>query len=70
MVTSRLFASGRALSTTSRAGSSVHSEGFADAPASFDICLHGPDHQFAALRAREAKRLAVHIPGLLRALIF
>ena len=69
-VESTPFVSGRALSTISRAGSSVHSEGLADAPASFDIFLHGPDHQFAALRAREAKRLAVHIPGLLRATIF
>ena len=69
-VESTPFVSGRALSTTSRAGSSVHSEGLADAPASSDIFMHDPDHQFAALRAGEAKRLAVHIPGLLRATIF
>ena len=49
--------SGRAVSTTSRIGSSVHSEGLADAPATSDNFLHGPDQQFAALRAEEAKRL-------------
>ena len=67
-VESTPFVSGRALSTTSRARSSVHSEGLANAPASSDIFLHSPDHQFATLRAGEAKRLAVHIPGLLRRL--
>ena len=74
MVTSEVestpLVSGRAVSTTSRAGSSVHSEGLADAPATFDSFSHGPDHQFAALRAWEAKRLAEHIPGPLRATIF
>ena len=69
-VESTPFVSGRALSTTSRTRSSVHSEGLADDPASSDIFLHGPDHHFTALRAGEAKRLAVHIPGLLRATIF
>ena len=71
--------SGRAVSNTSCAGSSGHSgvyfyakgrgpfgESLADAPATSDSFLHGPDQQFAALRAREAKRLAEHIPGQLR----
>ena len=58
------------VSTTSSAGSSVHSEGLADASATFDSFLHGPDQQFAALRAGEAKRLAEHIPGPLHATIF
>ena len=62
--------SGRAVSTTSRAGSSVHSEGLADAPATSDNFSHGPDQQFAALCAGEARRLAEHIPGRLRATIF
>ena len=74
---------GRAVSTTSRAGSSVHNgvsfdpkgrgpfgEGLADASATSDSFSHGPDQQFAALRAGEAKRLAEHIPGPLRATIF
>ena len=69
-VESTPFVSGRAISTTSRAGSSVHSEGLADAPATFDNFLHGPDQQFAALRAGEAKGLAEHIPGPLRTTIF
>ena len=64
------FVSGRAISTTSRPGSSVHSEGLADAPATFDNFPHGPDQQFAALRAGKANRLAEHIPGPLRTTIF
>ena len=32
--------------------------------------MHGPDPQFAALRAGEAKRLAEHIPEPLRATTF
>ena len=68
--------SGRAVSTTSRAESSVHSEtsfdskgrrpfgeSLADAPATSDSFLHSSNEQFAALRAGEAKRLAEHIPG-------
>ena len=75
--------SGRAVSTTSRAGSSKYSgvsfdpngrgsfsEDLADAPATSDSFLHGPDQQFAALRAGEPKRLAEHIPRPLRATIF
>ena len=75
--------SGRAVSTTSRAGNSVHSgfsfdpknrgsfgEGLADAPATSDSFSRSPDQQFAALRAGEAKRLAEHIPGPLRTTIF
>ena len=62
--------SGRAVSTTSRAGRSVNSEGLADAPATSDNFWHGPDQQFAALRAGEAKKLAEHIPGPLRATVF
>ena len=62
--------SGRAGSATSRAGSSVHSEGLADAPATSDNFSHGLGQQFAALRAGEAKRLVEHIPGPLRATIF
>ena len=69
-VESTPFVSGRAISTTSRAGSSVHSEGVTDAPATSDNFLHGPDQQFAALRAGEAQRLAEHILGPLRATIF
>ena len=69
-VESTPFVSGRAISTTLRAGSSVHSEGLADAPATSENFSHGPDQQFAALRAGEAKRLAEHIPGLLRLTIF
>ena len=69
-VESTPFVSGRDISTTSRAGSSVHSEGLADAPATSDNVSHGPDQQFAALRTGEAKRLAEHIPGPLRATIF
>ena len=74
---------GRAVSNTSCAGSSVHSggyfdpkgrgpfgEGLAHAPATSDNFSHGPDQQFAALRAGEGKRLAEHIPGPLRATIF
>ena len=68
-VESTPLVSGRAASTTSRAGSSVHSEGLADAQATSDYFSHGPDQQFAALRAGEAKRLAEHIPGPLRATI-
>ena len=64
------FISGRAISTTSRAGSSLHSEGLADAPATSDNFSRGPDQQFAALRAGEAKRLAEYIPGSLRTTIF
>ena len=60
----------RAVSTTPRAGSSVHNEGLTDAPATSDNFLHSPNQQFAALCAREAKRLAEHIPGPLRATIF
>ena len=66
-VESTPFVSGRPVSTTSLAESSVHSEGLADAPATSDSFSHGPDQQFAALRAGEAKRLAEHIPGPLRA---
>ena len=75
--------SGRAVLTTSCAGSSVHSgvyfdpkgqgtfgEGLADAPATSESFLCGPDQQFAALCAGEAKRLAERIPGPLRATIF
>ena len=62
--------SGRAVSTTSRAGSRLHSEGLADAPATSGSFSHDPDQQFAALRAGEAKRLAEHILGPLRATIF
>ena len=69
-VESSPLVSGRAVSTTSRAGSSVHSEGLNDASATSDNFSHGPDQQFAALRAGEAKRLAKHIPGLLRTTIF
>ena len=69
-VESTPFVSGRAVSTTSFAGSSVHSEGLADAPATSDSFSHGPDQQFATLRVGEAKRLAEHIPGPLRATIF
>ena len=69
-VESTPFVSGRAVSTTSRAGSSVHSEGLADAPATSDNFSHGPDQQFAVLRAGEAKRLAEHIPGPPPATIF
>ena len=69
-VESTPFVSGRAVSTTSRAGSSLHSEGLVDAPATSDNFLHGPDQQFAILRAGEATRLAEHFPGPLRATIF
>ena len=69
-VESTPLVSGRAVSTTSRAGSGVHSDGLADAPATSDNVSHGPDQQFAALRAGEAKRLAEHIPGPPRATIF
>ena len=82
-VESTPLVSGRAVSTTSRAGSSVHSGvyfdpkgggplrvGLVDAPATSESFSHGPDQQFAALRAGEAKRLAEHIPGPLRATIF
>ena len=74
---------GRAVSTTLRAGSSVHSgvsfdpkdpgpfgKGLADAPATSDSFSHGPDQQFAALRTGEAKILAEHIIGPLPATIF
>ena len=74
---------GRAVSTTSSAGSSVHSgvsfdpkgrgsfgEGLADAPATFDSFSHGFDQQFSALRAGEANILAEHIPRPQRATIF
>ena len=57
----------RAISTTSRAGSSVHSEGLAETPATSDNFSHGPGQQIAALRAGEAKRLAEH---MLRTTIF
>ena len=73
----------RAVSTTSRAGSSVHSgcffypkgqgsssRGLADAPAVSDSFKYGRDQQFAELRAGEAKRLAEYIPGLQRATTF
>ena len=77
------FVSGRAVSTTSRAGSRVHSEvssdskgqgpfgeGLADAPTTSESISYCPDQQFAALRAREAKRHAEHIiPGQQRARI-
>ena len=69
-VESTPFVSGRAVSTTSRAGSSIHSEGLADAPVTSDNLSHGPDQWFAVVRAGEAKRLAEHIPGQLRATIF
>ena len=42
-VESALLVSGRAVSTTSRAGSGVHSEGLADAPVTSDNFSHGPD---------------------------
>ena len=77
------FLSGRGVSTTSLAGSSVHSggyfdpkgrglfgEGLADTPAISDSFSRGLDQQFAALCAGEAKGLAEHIPGPLRATIF
>ena len=41
-----------------------------DARATRDRFSHGPDQQFAALCAREVKRIAEHIPGPLRATIF
>ena len=69
-VESTPFVSGMAISTTSHAGSSIHSEGLADAPATSDNFSHGPDQPFAALRAGEAKRLAEHIPGPLRMTFF
>ena len=69
-VESTPLVSGRDVPTTSRAGSSVHSEGLADDPATSDNFSHGPDEQFAALRAGKAKRLAEHIPGPLRTTIF
>ena len=69
-VESTPLVSGRAASTTSSAGSSVHSEGLADAQATSDNFSHGPDQQSVALRAGEAMRLAEHIPGPLRATIF
>ena len=69
-VESTPLVSERAVSTTSRAGSSSHSEGLADAPATSDSFSHGPYQQFAALLAGETKRLAEHIPGPLRATIF
>ena len=69
-VDSTPLVSERAVSTTSRAGSNVHSEGLADAPATSDCFSHGPKQQFAALRAGNSKRLAEHIPGPLRATIF
>ena len=69
-VESNPFVSGRFVSTTSRAGSSVHSEGLTDVPATSDNVSRGPDQQFAALRAGEAKRLSEHIPRPLRATIF
>ena len=75
--------SGRAVSTALRAGSSVLSgvsfdpkdrgpfgEGLANATATSDSFSHGSDQQFTALRAGEAKRLAEHISGPLRATIF
>ena len=49
-VESTPFVSGRAVSTTLLAGSSVHSEGLADAPATSDSFSHGPEQQFDALR--------------------
>ena len=61
-VESTPLVSGRAVSTTSRAGSSVHIEGLADASATSDKFSHYPDQQSAALRAAEVKRLAEHIP--------
>ena len=69
-VESTPFVLGRAVSTTSLAGSSVPSEGLADAPTTSDNFSHGPDQQFAALRAGEAKRLTELIPGPLSATIF
>ena len=69
-VESTPLVSGRAVSTTSRAGSSVHSGGLADAQATSDNFLYGRDQQFAALRGGEAKRFAEHILGPLRATIF
>ena len=69
-VESTPFVSGRVISTTSRAGSSVHSESLADTQATSDNFSYGPDQQFAALCAGEAKRLAEHIPGPLRMTIF
>ena len=62
--------------TTSSTGSSVRKriafdpkgrrpsdEALADAPATFDSVSYYPDQQFTALRARDAKLLAEHIPG-------
>ena len=69
-VESTPLVSGKDVSTTSRAGSSVHSEGLADAPATSNNFSHGPHQQFAALLAGEAKRLAEHIPRPLRPTIF
>ena len=69
-VESNPFVSGRVISTTWRAESSVHSEGLPNAPATFDNFSHVPDQQFTALRAGGANRLAEHIPGRLRATIF
>ena len=82
-VESTPLVSWRAVSTTSRVGSSVHSgvyfdpkgrgplgEGLADAPATSDSFPHGSDQQFAVLRAGEAKRLAEHIPRPQHATIF
>ena len=67
--------SGRAASTISSAGSSVHSrvfcdpkgrvpsgEGPADVLATSYSVSYGPDQKFTALRAGEAKILAEHIP--------
>ena len=44
-VESTPLVSGRAVLTTSRPGSSVYSEGLADAPANSDSFSHGPDQQ-------------------------
>ena len=49
------FVSGRAISTTLRAESSVHSEGLN--PAASDNFSHGPDQQFDALHVEEENTL-------------
>ena len=54
-VESTPFVSGRAKSTTLRAGSSVHSEGLA--PAASDNFSNGPDQQFDALHVEEENTL-------------
>ena len=59
-VESTPLVSGRTVSTTSRAGSSVHSGGLADAQATSDSCSHDPDQQFAALRRGSKETWRAH----------